>query len=385
MAMANGQSLRERKAEELKRETQLQLALVGRKKVLEKGKREKQQKKKPLGDLLTRLSLHGIQNAVIRPAYTHVPRSRNLDKQLAGLLNHMYVRYPVPSFLYDCCRKETGDPFECMHDLYRQWFVCLAQGGSFPKLVKGFMTSREASVFLGAPAANRIHENVWWAKMRMAGIPLGTIEKLNERVFAQYFFDDPYGRLAEVIQFFARYHAQMDRVSFGEITDFLAWKLRNDRRFSLKGRTLSSVTKLTNEWHVLMQKAKLGQSIEWKGLGIPPWEYEAKQRIWSVEELRSNRDLMNEGRKQKHCVYSYVHWCVAGRSAVFSLRAYRKVVKDYSEEGMLIWDKTLEQTRITIEINSSRRIVQVRGPLNRAATDEEKGILRMWAGEKGVS
>src|SRR5205085_4510450 len=118
---------------------------------------------------------------------------------------------------------------------YREWFVTLAQGGSFSKLVKGFMTSKEAFLFLSAPAENRIHENVWWAKMRAAGIPCHVIQKLNERIFGQYFFDDPNGRLAEVIQFYARFHAGMDRVTFGEIADFLAWKLRNDRAFSLKG------------------------------------------------------------------------------------------------------------------------------------------------------
>ena len=384
MAHATGQTLQERKAEELRRERRLLDALAGRKKELEKSKLERRQKKKCVGDLLCRVNLHGIEGAALRPAWTYVPRSYNLDRQIAGLVNHMYVRYPVPGFLYRCCRKGTGDPFECMHDMYRMWLVCLAQGGSFPKLVKCVMTSREAYVFLGAPAGNLIHENVWWAKMRVAGIPTGTAEKLIERVFAHYFFDDPNGRLAEAIQFFARYCGEMDKVTFGEITDFIAWKLRNDRGFSLKGRTLSSVIKLTNEWQVLMQKAKLGHSVEWKGLSIPDWEFEAKDRIWTVQELRNNRELMNEGRKQKHCVYSYVHWCVAGRSAIFSLRSYRKIVKDYTEVGMVVWDKSLEQTRITIEVNSSRVIVQVRGPLNSPPTDEERKALRLWAGEKGL-
>src|SRR5205814_7389556 len=136
--------------------------------------------------------------------------------------------------------------------------------------------------------------------------------------------------------------------TFGEIADFLAWKLRNDRAFSLKGRTLTSVIKLTNEWHVLMQKAKLGHKVEWKGMGIPDWEHEAKDRIWTVSELLNNRELLNEGRKQKHCVYSYVQACAFGRTAIFSLRAYRNIVGGYHDDGSVICDRAFQTTRRTV-------------------------------------
>src|SRR5207249_538615 len=103
------------------------------------------------------------------------------------------------------------------------------------------MTGKEAFTFLNAPANGRIYENVWRAKMMVAGLPVAVIEKLIGRIFCEYLFDDPDGRLAEVIQFYARYHRDMNRVTFGEITDFLAWKSRNDAAFRLKGRTVSSV------------------------------------------------------------------------------------------------------------------------------------------------
>ncbi len=384
MAQIHAQKLSERKEQERQRELRIQHAFTSRKKVLEKSKRTSKQKRKSVSDLLWQLNLCGIQGKELRPAYSYVSKSYNLDRQLAGLVNHMFARYPAPAFLYQACKKWTGDPFECMHETYRDWLVTLAQGGSFPKLVKGIMTSREAFTFLSAPAANRIHENVWWAKMKVAGLPNSIIEKLTERIFGHYFFDDPDGRLAEVIQFYARYHADMDKVTFGEITDFVTWKLRNDAVFSLRGRTVTSVIKLTNEWHVLMQKAKLGHSVEWKGLGIPDWEFEAKDRIWTVTELRNNKELLNEGRKQKHCVYSYVHACVGGRAAIFSLRAYRKLVAAYNEDGTPIWDRSFELDRITVEVNNNRMVVQVRGSLNRGATDEEKRLLRQWVGDHGL-
>jgi hypothetical protein len=134
-----------------------------------------------------------------------------------------------------------------------------------------------------------------------------------------------------------------------------------------------------------MQKARLGARVEWKGFGYPEWLLEEKNRVWVIQELRNNHELMNEGRKQRHCVYSYVHWCSIGRSSIFSMRVYRKVVAGYLDDGPLIWDRSYELDRITIEVSSRRTIVQVRGLQNRSATQDEKKILREWAGEKGFT
>src|SRR5258708_29494309 len=130
------QTLKQRKEEERQGELRIQLALSSRKKALERSKREKRQKKKSVGELLCHLNYCGIQAWTLRSGHTYLPKSSNLDRQLTGLLNHMFVRYPVPVFMYQACIKSTGDPFECMHEMYRQWFVAIAQGGSLSKLVK---------------------------------------------------------------------------------------------------------------------------------------------------------------------------------------------------------------------------------------------------------
>lgn len=117
---------------------------------------------------------------------------------------------------------------------------------------------------------------------------------------------------------------------------------------------------------------------------MPYWEREERDCIWTVVELRNNKAMINEGRKQKHCVYSYVQWCVEGRSTIFSLRGYSKQAAGYTEEGKVRWDYAQEQTRVTIEVNNQGAIVQVRGLLNRSPNDEEKRILRHWAVENGL-
>jgi hypothetical protein len=378
--------LRERKAHELVREREISRVFRERDKPLESLKREKKQKKKSISELYALLDLDGIAGAEVRDAYSYIARSHNLERQLRGLLNHLFASFPVPAFLYSACIKSSRDPFARHHDVYRQWFLALAQGRSFSKLVKGMMTSREAFIFLSAPASNLIHVNVWWAKMKATGLPEKTIVRLIDGLFANRYCRDDDGRMADVIRFYARYHEQMSRVTFGEITDFLAWKLQNDTEFTLKGRTVASVVRLANEWHALIQKARLGHHVEWAGMEIPDWEFVAKDRIWRMIELRTNKDLMAEGHKQKHCVYSYVHWCSSGRSSIFSLRSYRKIASGYTPEGDIVWDHSMElDQRVTIEVNRQQSaVVQVRGLLNRMPTDEERGVIRHWSGEKGL-
>jgi hypothetical protein len=128
----------------------------------------------------------------------------------------------------------------------------------------------------------------------------------------------------------------------------------------------------------MMQKAKLGKNVEWPGKGADDWVYVDNRYVWVVKELRNNRELADEGKKQKHCVYSYVTSCVNSRSFIFSLRAYYKIPIGEDE-----FEKGDEVTRVTIEVSSYDAVVQVRGNLNRPVMGIEKEILRRWAGEKG--
>src|SRR5215470_11486860 len=100
MAQIQTQTLKARKELERKQEEQILFALRSRGKAHESAKRDKKNKKKSAGELFAMLNLCGIQNRIIRPAWEYTPRSFNLDRQLHGLLNHLFVRYQVPGFMY---------------------------------------------------------------------------------------------------------------------------------------------------------------------------------------------------------------------------------------------------------------------------------------------
>ena len=89
-----------------------------------------------------------------------------------------------------------------------------------------------------------------------------------------------------------------------------------------------------------------------------------KGRVWSIRELLSSRELVAEGRKQKHCVASYASSCSSGMRAIYTM--------DMSDcDG--------EHKVLTIEVHRKHRTVcQVRGKRNRLPTKAESLVLERW-------
>ena len=147
-------------------------------------------------------------------------------------------------------------------------------------------------------------------------------------------------------------------------------------RLSFNGRTLASTLRQVRDWHGRLAKRAGRAATLWQPCGIagldavegtPP-----KQRRVRVIELTASPDLVAEGRAMRHCVASYAGSCVAGRSAIFSLRV--------AEGG------GGEERRMTVEVlPRDRRIVQARGRFNAAATPTDLTRLRGWAATAGLT
>jgi hypothetical protein len=367
----------------LRQEQEFESRAEAAKKKVDSEKERNKRKRKPVDELLNMLNLTGVRNRALRSPSDYASRSYNLDRQVDGLIEHMFVEYDTPRFLYKCLKLEHKNvPFT---DTFKRWFITIAQGGSFRKSVQDLMTSKEASVILNGTGDEPIFRYVWWAKLKAAGVPDYTIDKVIEKLFHEKAVEKMSPRHLEVIAFFGKYHNVLGREELAEVLDFLAWKLARDPEWSLKGRTASSLIKLSNEWHVLIQKAKLGGEVVWLGLGLMDWEHDERDLIYTVRELRNNRELMNEGRKQQHCVYSYVQRCVFGQSYIFSFRCYTKGPIVKMSDGTEIQTKGEELGRVTIEVNKQRAIVQVKARGNAAPQPEHRVFIRMWAGAYGLT
>lgn len=334
----------------------------------------KRDKRPSVDFILQEIDLAGVNKYILRDYKDHEVKSYNAEKQKMELIKHMFVKYPMPYFMYGGFFKTTSrrEYFENRRTAFRQWFVQIAQGASAQKLLKDILTKREVVLFLTKSRNDfTIVENMWLAKLVAIGIPQATASKLIERIYLSRYPDDPDGKLMELAFFFLHYYRDMDKDTFNQLVDFSLAKL-GEPDFRFKGRTLNSMVKLSNDWHIHVHKGRIDRNMEWESCGIRTWKHQDNVSTFTIQELLSNKELFKEGNKQHHCVYSYTDACVGGRSRIFSLRR----VHDTSGE---------ELTRVTIEINPNERtIVQVRGRMNKSPEDYEWTVIRLWAGEKGL-
>lgn len=337
-------------------------------------------KKKEVSTLLRKIHRNNIP--VIRSPETYKVQSYNEDKQLYNLIRHMYVKYNVPSFMYECLYTNTF-PFAYLVDIYHDWFATIAQGGSFQKKVKEVMTKREAVLFLKGPY-KQIHLNIWYAKMAALNMNRSLISRIIDKLFINRHYFDDNGRYMELIHFFNNHFHELEKDELDSIFDFVNAKL-SDKTFFYKGRTASSMITLANEWHIAIQKAKLGSFLDWAGMQMDEWDVETYTHIANVVEITNNNDLYKEGKKQRHCVYSYVERCRAGYCSIFSLRVFKRVKVGGAENPNDIFVKGNEEGRITIEVNrNSGKVVQARGFGNRLPNPDEVKFITQWAGTKGI-
>ena len=178
----------------------------------------------------------------------------------------------------------------------------------------------------------------------------------------------------DATRFFATHAAPREAID--DLRDFLLARLVDDTGFSLKGRTMRSLGALEREWREsLMIVRRFGES-RWTGEPIADWtaaptdpRHPLFGSAWSVVQLTSLSELVEEGVAQRHCVATYERGCREGRCSIWSLR----------RRG----DGRMERV-LTLELTARREVAQVRGRANRLASRAEREVLRVWAAERGV-
>lgn len=315
----------------------------------------------------------------IRPAGDFATKTYNVQRQVKSLVDHLFVRYPIPRFLYRAILSHTGQDlfFDILSDdeesrresgkrRYQDWFWIAAQGGSLTKALSGILNKREVHWFLQAPDCNNIGRNLFWAKLAASGLTLDACQYLTEQLGSKKQQAQMGVRKDDLIRFYATEWSKMRKRDQQEITDYVRWMIR-EPTFSFKGRTYSSMLKLSQDWHNSIFSTTVREFRTWPQ-SFEPWIHEKKDVSIRAIELTNSRALADEGRRQRHCVYSYELDCIRGWSRIISLRW---VVPTSPTEVI---------NRLTVEINpGNRTITQIRGRCNRKADEHEMKMVRLWA------
>lgn len=291
------------------------------------------------------------------------PSSKRAAEQASDLAFYLFCQYEVPGFLYRAFYEQTGL-------LFINWFIHIGAGGKVKDLCNMPInfTQRMGHYFLQAPSKFSIPEALRWAQVKgMSGD-----DRLAERIAYSWIGTKPYAD-EDFWEAFIRIVVNGGLFNYDHLTeviDYVRESKTQDRNYSLKGRTLQSLLRQSDEWH--RRSIAIKGVRMWNTCGIKGYKFEKKDEMILMEELTGSKLLIDEGRRMKHCVASYVHYCEAGRTAIFSMRKYSM--------GIFI------ETLATIEVSlGTKRIMQAKARMNRKISDESMKHLTKWAGENELS
>ncbi|PHN02858.1 PcfJ domain-containing protein [Flavilitoribacter nigricans] len=200
----------------------------------------------------------------------------------------------------------------------------------------------------------------------------GGSDYLFRRLYEFYQVRPDWDYLRKLSTFLARHRACTTLTSreFNTVMTFLAHRQQEGLSFRLKGRTLSSLLRLAEDWEAerrrQAQLAILAQNaLEWPKMPIDGCEWERGKNRLVMEQLCTQIELYEEGLAMHHCVASYAGYCVRGESSIWSLRRYHA-------------DDQFERL-VTLEVTSEREIVQASAAYNAHPREEAMVLIRQWA------
>lgn len=291
------------------------------------------------------------------------------------LANHLYRQYRVPLCLgsvWDAPAQNATEQQWC------NWFIAVGAGESFYRAYgHDYMSRKACGHFLQSPSGLTVVQSVWFSRVMATGAERGRALSLamgpigRKRIMLRA--EDT---LAAALPFFTTSVAidTLDRRQVGEIVDFIV----ANPNFSVAGRSVASVLRLSAEWHRFVSVSKHLSGRIWEATGLlSPWTPSGTNiddittERWQVVEVTTGEALTHEGRSMSHCVSSYEGRCASGEVSIWSLRFSRKFEDVFSR-------------RLTIELVGKRDILQVRGQFNRRAKPAEEAVVRAWADANGL-
>jgi len=286
---------------------------------------------------------------------------------------HLFSEYRIPGFM----DQAWTDP---MQDLFQFWFVAIGRGMSvYKKCSKKYMTKKATHLFLTKGKKDlTIFENIWLARAMAEDINPTiaiTLIKANPRMCLD--LNDKFW--LNIFTFFCKNPIRQGK-KLSEVIDFLLEKQVIEPTFSLRGRTVSSLIQLSDQWHEDLARMKKNGIGKWIPMPISDWRKaygrEKRKREYEVNQIITGKELSREGNVMHHCVYSYKRRCIAGEASIFSMR------KTSFETGR---NEFVTRRCATIEVDKNKRIVQARGYANRNLNRAEKNALNEWAKERCLS
>ena len=320
----------------------------------------------------------------IRSAETWKVKKHNRDRQFSELARHLLAAYEVPLFMDSVWFNGNVT--------HQHWFKHIGTGQNIRTApdIPIPLTKKMAHHFLKAPRHYTIEEALRWGQVHALGGDRYLANALRGTRLTETFSNNDFW--INVIRFFIA-NPMLDVSHVNPIVDYI-WhqKYENQRvfvergvareigpaqpNFSIRGRTPETLLRQVEAWHGELGREAKGGELEWIRSEIGEFHTlegsEALQnmKFWSIRELLSSDELIDESRALKHCVSTYARSCHIGRSSIWSME---------------IEDENGRRKILTIEVVPRAKVIrQVRGKGNRSPTPKEKDLLGRWAEQEGL-
>jgi len=312
--------------------------------------------------------IHAVYNCFqfrkhwLKDIFTWKPVSKKASEQLIEIAAYLFCIYDVPKFLYKSLYESNF--------LFIEWFIHLGAGGKVKAMkdIPVAFTQKMGHYFIQAPEKFNVAEALRWAQVK----GFGGNENLAERIAFSWIGTKPFADedfWQSFLQLLVR-DVMFNLNKLTELIDYVREMKRENAVYSLKGRTLQSLIRKSDNWHNKFAHVK--GNWFWKTCGIEGLKIIRKEDVVKLEEITEAKKLVEEGTAMKHCVASYTHYCAQGKSAIYSLRKYSGGV--------------LKDILATIEINIFlKRIVQAKAKKNQPISNEAKNIMAQWATKNALS
>ena len=326
-----------------------------------------------------------------RPLEKWRPKSHNRQRQFASLIRHLLADYDVPSFM-DTVWLRNDKASARMRDIW----VHLGQGKNIRKAKRLPMalTKKAAHILLSAPEELTFEHAFKWAHMQTFGLrPRLCAALLGSRWgldFSEQGFWDSVLRFLSSNPMIAP-----DRI--GPIIDYIyAQKfegpillidgdkiLRDDPPhpgFSMTNRQGTAILEQVEVWHAELartttRRGKGRRAMDdvycksgWKTVRETEKLNEVESAVWEFVEILNELELHEEGRKMRHCIYSYRDRISAGSCSIWSLRTCRL---GGAHDGTI-------KRQLTVEVSANGRVNEARGFANALPTGRSEFLLRRW-------
>jgi len=178
--------------------------------------------------------------------------------------------------------------------------------------------------------------------------------------------------------FLHRQGLRVETGGIGELFDYIRYQVFTlNRTIDFSKKKLRNLQQDVEAWHVELNNARrYGHQglVKLPDYGISTYSYEKHGKQYIIRQLKTNKELIEEGAALKHCVGLYTSHCLQNGSFIFSLRELRVNEKEETEEIRCV----------TIELNRNR-IIQKKGQYNRSCKAFELVIISAWMREHKIA